>query len=63
MNAVQIEAESKMQVPGDADKRALTTEQRQVLSDPKIQEQYRQAYSLQQARRSCPGCGETGLSF
>jgi hypothetical protein len=38
-------------------------EERRVLSDPKIQEQYRQAYNLQQARRSCPGCGESSLSF
>ena len=42
---------------------ALTPEQRRNLADQKLQEQYRQAYAVQQARRSCPGCGESGLVF
>jgi hypothetical protein len=42
---------------------ALTPEQRRNLADPAIQEQYRREYSIQQARRSCPGCGESSLSF
>ena len=42
---------------------SLTPEQRLVLSDQKLQEQYRREYSIQQARRSCPGCGESNLTF
>jgi hypothetical protein len=53
-----------MKLPGDGDaEEKLTPEQVRNLRDPNIQEQYRQAYSLQQARRSCPGCGESGLPF
>jgi len=40
-----------------------TPEQLRELSDPKKQEQYRLAYRLQQARRSCPGCGDDGVMF
>jgi hypothetical protein len=38
-----------------------TLKQRQDLSDATVQERYWQAYRLQQARRSCPGCGDSGL--
>jgi hypothetical protein len=41
----------------------LTDKQRLDLDNPKIQERYKQAYRLQQARRSCPGCGDNGLMF
>lgn len=41
----------------------LTPEQRRTLADQNLQDQYRQAYALQQARRSCPGCGESSLAF
>jgi hypothetical protein len=41
----------------------LTPRQLCDLSDPKKQEQYRQAYRLQQARMSCPGCGDDGMSY
>jgi hypothetical protein len=40
-----------------------TPEQLRELSDPRKQEQYRLAYRLQQARRSCPGCGDDGVMF
>jgi len=33
------------------------------LSDPQKQELYWQAYRLQQARRSCPGCGDDGILY
>jgi len=33
------------------------------ISDPQKQELYRQAYRLQQARRSCPGCGDDGVLY
>ena len=45
----------------DGPKDMLTAQQRLELSDPRTQEEYRQAYRLQQARLSCPGCGETGF--
>jgi hypothetical protein len=41
----------------------LTPGQLCDLSDAKKQEQYQQAYRLQQARRSCPGCGDDGMSY
>ncbi len=43
--------------------KGLTLGQLCDLSDAKKQEQYRQAYRLQQARRSCPGCGDDGMSY
>lgn len=41
----------------------LTPGQVRELSDPEKQEQYLLAYRLQQARRSCPGCGEDTVLF
>jgi len=38
----------------------LTPDQLRDLSDSAKQEQYRAAYRLQQARMSCPGCGDDG---
>ena len=38
----------------------LTPDQLRDLSDSAKQEQYRTAYRLQQARMSCPGCGDGG---
>jgi len=64
MNAIQIPTEAEVKLVGDVDgETILTPEQRRNLCDPKVQEQYRAAYRLQQARLSCPGCGEYGLSF
>ena len=40
----------------------LTGKQLADLSDPQVQDQYEQAYFLQQARRACPGCGDDGLA-
>ena len=34
-----------------------------AISDPQTQELYWQAYRLQQARRSCPGCGDDGVLY
>jgi hypothetical protein len=64
MSAIQTQDETGVKLPGygGAEER-LTSEQLRNLSDPNIQEQYRQAYRLQQARLSCPGCGEYSLSF
>ena len=64
MRAIQIEDETGTKVPGDggAEERA-TSEQRRNLCDPNIQEQYWQAYRLQQSRLSCPGCGDDGRLF
>jgi hypothetical protein len=39
----------------------LTGTQLAALASPEIQEAYRRAYLLQQARRSCPGCGDDEL--
>jgi hypothetical protein len=33
------------------------------IPDPQEQELYWQAYRLQQARRSCPGCGDDGVLY
>lgn len=63
MSAIEVEVEPELKVPGDGGEMRLTLEQRRNLCDPKIQEQYRREYSIQQARRSCPGCGESSLSF
>ena len=63
MSAIEVEVEPELKVPGDGGEMRLTLEQRRNLCDPNIQEQYRQAYRLQQSRLSCPGCGETSLSF
>ena len=64
MSVIEIEDEPGVKLPGNGDgERRLTSEQLRNLSDPEIQEQYREAYRLQQARLSCPGCGEYGLSF
>jgi hypothetical protein len=41
----------------------LPAEQAPDLADLAKQEQYRQAYRVQQARRSCPGCGDDGTLF
>src|SRR3989304_2103196 len=42
---------------------SLTSGQLRELSDPEKQEQYRLAYRLQQARRSCSGCGDDVVIF
>lgn len=42
---------------------SLTPDQLRDLDDPRKQEQYRLAYRLQQARRSCPGCGDDVRDF
>ena len=64
MSAIQIENEPEMKLSGDGGvEKRLSSEQTRKLSDPEIQEQYRQAYRLQQTRLSCPGCGEYGVSF
>ena len=41
---------------------SLTRQQLADLSDPEKQEQYDRAYLLQQARLTCPGCGDDGLA-
>jgi len=48
-------------VPAETVPDKLTPDQVRDLSDPAKQEQYRAAYRLQQARMSCPGCGEDGV--
>jgi hypothetical protein len=64
MNVIEVEDEPEMKVSGESGVQGgLTSEQLRNLQDPKIQEQYREAYRLQQERLSCPGCGEYGLSF
>ena len=62
MRAIETEDESELKVPGaiGVEKR-LTSEQLRDLCDPRIQEQYQEAYRLQQSRLSCPGCGDGGL--
>jgi len=63
MSAIQVESDPGVKSGNDGGERRLTREQLRDLNDAEIQEQYRRAYCLQQARRSCPGCGEYGLSF
>ena len=41
----------------------LTAEQLDELRCPQKQAAYRRAYLLQQARRSCPGCGDDDFLF
>ena len=48
---------------GRNQQKGLTPGQLCDLSDAKKQEQYQQAYRLQQARLSCPGCGDDGMSY
>jgi hypothetical protein len=62
MSPMQSEPEVKLSGDVDGEKR-FTPEQLQQLGNPEIQEQYREAYRLQQARLSCPGCGEYGVLF
>ena len=64
MRLIEIEDEPGVKLPGNVDgERRFTSEQLQQLANPEIQEQYREAYRLQQARLSCPGCGEYAMSF
>jgi hypothetical protein len=64
MSAIKVEDEPKMKVSGENGvEEGLTSKQLRNLHDPEIQEQYREAYRLQQARLSCPGCGEYAMSF
>ncbi len=64
MSAIEVEDEPEMQVSGENGVReGLTSEQLRNLHDPKIQEQYREAYRLQQERLSCPGCGEYAMGW
>ncbi len=48
-------------VPAETGRDKLTPDQVRDLSDSAKQEQYRAAYRLQQARMSCPGCGDDGV--
>jgi|LSQX01.3.fsa_nt_gb hypothetical protein len=41
----------------------LTPEQLRDLADQRKQEEYNLAYRLQQARTSCPGCGDDVREF
>jgi hypothetical protein len=63
MRAIEAEVEPELNAPGGGGETRLTLEQHRSLCDPQIQEQYRQAYQLQQVRRSCPGCGESVQLF
>ena len=64
MSVIEIKVESEMKVFGENGVReGLTSEQLRNLHDPEIQKQNREAYRLQQARLSCPGCGEYAMSF
>ena len=44
----------------DSTREMLTPDQLRDLADAAKQERYRAAYRLQQARLSCPGCGDAG---
>jgi hypothetical protein len=64
MSLIEIENEPGVKLSGNVDgEKGFTLDQLQQLGNPEIQEQYREAYRLQQARLSCPGCGEYGMSF
>lgn len=63
MSPVNIHDDPKLKSGNDDGKRRLTSEQLRDLNDSETQERYRRAYCLQQARRSCPGCGEYAQSF
>lgn len=49
--------------PVTLEQESLTPEQSSDLADAAKQEEYRQAFLLQQQRRSCPGCGDDGSLF
>jgi hypothetical protein len=53
--------QSETQQKRQPEEEKLTDDQLAVLANPKLQEDYRRAYLLQQARRCCPGCGEDYL--
>jgi hypothetical protein len=64
MSVIEIEDELGVKLSRNVDgEKRITSEQLQQLGNPEIQEQYREAYRLQQVRLSCPGCGEYGMSF
>jgi hypothetical protein len=64
MSVIELEGEPEVKVPGENGVQGgLTSEQLRNLQDPKIQEQYQEAYRLQQQRLSCPACGEYGVLF
>jgi hypothetical protein len=47
--------------PVTLEQESITTEHSNELADAAKQEEYRQAFLLQQRRRSCPGCGDTEI--
>lgn len=51
------------QGPQQPDEQPLSFEQLADLWSPEKQEEYRRAYLRQQARRTCPGCGDDGSLF
>jgi hypothetical protein len=64
MDAEQIAQSLPANAPSASDQQVnLTPNQLRDLADPRKQEQYRLAYRLQQARRSCPGCGDDIRDF
>lgn len=67
-NAMTSISENTVQHPepqqnGQPEEEMLSDDELAALANPKLQEDYRRAYLLQQARRSCPGCGEDHLTL
>ena len=64
MDAGQIEQNVPANPPSASNEQmGLMPDQLRDLTDPRKQEKYRLAYRLQQARRSCPGCGDDIRDF
>ena len=64
MNSVQIESDLSGNVYCGAVRQNLVTpSQLSDLTDKQKQQQYGEAYRLQQARLICPGCGEDCIPY
>jgi hypothetical protein len=54
---------SNSELPVNLEHENLSPERTAELADDAKQEEYRQAFLLQQQRRNCPGCGDDGSLF